>query len=234
MLNLIDNFELGEIPQSLEDLTSVGKAIIKVNNKTAQTLAIIVASGRKYLDLRAWGDWCAEEFGIDNVCYRSHLCKVGEMLNALINNDVVCYKKVFGLAFEKLLSLSRLKVEEVPAFVSDNTPLDNKSREEVRFLVNQFLGIEQAEVKVKQNNLPGFDEAVSAIASLDGNRFKSIIEDSNKAAESTYASLGLLGASMEYYKTTKSYSNENLIAIKSALLDEIENIDNLLNEEITL
>ena len=48
------------------------------------------------------------------------------------------------------------KVEEVPAFVSDNTPLDNKSREEVRFLENQFLGIEQAEVKVKQNNLPGF------------------------------------------------------------------------------
>lgn len=230
MLDLIDNFELGEIPQSLEDLTSVGKAIIKVNNKTAQTLAIIVASGRKYLDLRAWGDWCVEEFGIDNVCYRSHLLKVGEMLNTLINIDVVCYKKIFGLAFEKLLSLSRIKLEELPAFIQDNMPLDMKSREEIRYLVNQHLGVKQVEVKAKQSNLPGFDEAVSAIASLDSHRFKSIIDNHNKAAESIYASLGLLGASMEYYKTTKSYSNENLIAIKSALLDEIDNIDNLLNE----
>ena len=156
MLNLIDNFELGDIPQNLDELTDLGKTIIKVNSKTAQTMAVIIALGKKHPDMKNWAIWCAEEFGIDNVCYRSHLLKVGEMLNALINSDVVCYKKIFGLAFEKLLSFSRLKVEEVPAFVSDNTPLDNKSREEVRFLENQFLGIEQAEVKVKQNNLPGF------------------------------------------------------------------------------
>ena len=234
MLNLIDNFELGDIPQNLNELTELGKTIIKVNSKTAQTMAVIIALGKKHPDMKNWAIWCAEEFGIDNVCYRSHLLKVGEMLNALINSDVVCYKKIFGLAFEKLLSLSRIKLEELPAFVRDNMPLDMKSREEIRYLVNQHLGIQVTEVKTKQSNLPGFDEAVSAIAALDGNRFKSIIDNHNKAAESIYASLGLLGASMEYYKTTKSYSNENLIAIKSALLDEIDNIDNLLNEEISL
>lgn len=231
MLDLIDNFELGEIPQSLEDLTSVGKAIIKVNNKTAQTLAIIVASGRKYLELRAWGDWCAEEFGIDNVCYRSHLCKVGEMLNALLKKDVAYYKILFQQSSDKLLAIARLPIDAIPAFIEDNQPLGPKSREEIRELVSQHLGEEVRKSQAKQGSLPGFDEAVEALASFDGNRFRTIIADEEKASQSLYASLGLLGASMEYYKTTKAYSTETMISIKHALLEEISNIDTLLSAE---
>ena len=92
----IDNIEEGILPESLDELTSTGKIIMKVNAKSAQTMAVIIAAGRNYLqDIRKWSVWCIEEFGIENICYRSHLMKIGEMLNALLKKDVAYYKILF-------------------------------------------------------------------------------------------------------------------------------------------
>lgn len=232
MIQCIDNIEEGILPESLDELTSTGKIIMKVNAKSAQTMAVIIAAGRDHLqDIRKWSIWCIEEFGIENVCYRSHLMKIGEMLNALLKKDVAYYKILFQQSSDKLLAITRLPIDAIPAFIEDNQPLAPKSREEIRELVSLHLGEEVRKSQAKQGALPGFDEAVEALASMDGSRFRTIIADEEKAEQSMYASLGLLGASMEYYKMTKSCSTESLITVKHALLEEISTIDQMLSAE---
>ena len=227
-----DLFAEGLFPENFEELTEFGRALVKVNARVAQTISVIVAVGRGHFgdDLSAWIGWCQDEFSITNASYRCHLRQVGEMLLYLRNGDckIKQFKRIFPLAFDKLLVMTQIPKELLPAFLSHYPELDRMSREEVRAAVSAALGETAPPVAVQQL-LPGFDKALDAIVSIDEGKLLEVAAsprfDTQTALKMSYSGVTLCKASVGYLADHADELDDDMLA---ELAENVEMIRNRL------
>ena len=60
ILQKIDAIAEGRLPEELDELTALGRALFRVNALTAQTLAVVVAGGSAAFgrNIAGWSEWC--------------------------------------------------------------------------------------------------------------------------------------------------------------------------------
>ncbi len=208
----------GEFPQTFEEVTECGRALIRVNLRVTQTLAMIVAAGKEHFGnkLAAWVDWCKDEFGITDASYRCHLSQIGKMLHTLRKNDCFMkqFKRLFKLPNGKLIPLTRLPDEQLPAFLSHYPELETMDRLEVRAAVAAWLG-ESAPAETEQQLLPGFDALLDKLVDLD-DKIMSLAPrlDTVSAFKMSFSGIRLCQASVGYIA-------DHADAIDDEMLDEL-------------
>lgn len=222
---LIDAIAEGKLPESIDELTTLGRALYRVNAKFAQTMAIIVSGGRlafKY-DVSAWVQWCTVDLGIENAAYRCHLLKIGEMLRSLRNSGcgVPQFKKIFELAHDKQLAIARIPFEQLPAFLSHYPGLDAMSREQVRAAVCEYLG--ESTPVAEQPELPGFEAALDKIVDYD---FDKVMEVSNGKSFNTERALKMTYCGITLCLASAKSLTEHIDELPAEAVDELlENLD---------
>ena len=224
--NFQERVAAGDIPEDVAELTAGCKQLLRVNSRVSQTLAVCIAAAYGRLDIKEWVNWCRDELGLDNVSYRSHLAKVGKLLLNLLRDEsaLPTYSRLFDCDLAKLLTLSRVPGDEVVAFVSRNPDLERIGREELRRRVAEWLG-EEVSAAPEQPELPGFEAALAAAASLPAESFADAVKTPEHADQALYSGLGFLAAALEYEKRAETPDVVKLTEIKQELLNEVAEIE---------
>ncbi len=232
----------GELPDSIDELTEYGRAMICVNSRSAQILAIIVSAGRDHFgkDLTRWINWCSFEFKIENAAYRCHLLQIGKMLNGLRKDHcfIKQYKQAIELSTDKLLAISRVPFDRVPAFLSHHLELDTMSREQVRVAVAEYLDETPPTVAhrpaVEQPSLPGFEEALDVILGTDDIK---IMEIANSKDFSIDHALRMSHSGVTLCQASVCYLTDHIAELDPEeidyLLETVDQIRGRLGEAIT-
>jgi len=223
MFKQYEDFAAGNLPQSLDELTQLGRGIVAINAKVRQSLCVIVAIGRdQYIkELGEWARWVEENFNLTGSdrcnCYR-----VGKMLTALNGlNMFKLYKRVFSLDFDKLLQLCRLEVAEIDAFMSQHD-VEGMSRAAVKVAVNVFLGqIDTAAGSGdEQLVLPGFDKTLEWFDGVDALGIARSINTPDISQKSLTVGFGLIDGAINYQINNPSLDLETLQLCRADLLDK--------------
>ncbi|MBP5531579.1 MAG: hypothetical protein J6Y54_06095 [Lentisphaeria bacterium] len=231
VVNFQERIAAGDIPTDAAELTIGCKQLLRVNSRVSQTIAVCVARMYETQDLREWVRWCKDELGLESVSYRSHLAKVGKLLLNLTRSecDLPTYTRLFGADVMKLLALARVPESEVVAFLSHNPDFERISRDELRRRVADWLGEGPGEdAAPEQPELPGFDEMVSDVLAWEPGALVAQVHDADAAGRSRQAGLLFLAAGLEYEKSREIPDVAALQEIKTALLSEVEDIENVI------
>ncbi len=232
--NAIEKIANGELPQNFEALDEVAKSLIRINAKTAQTLAVIVADVRSN-HLRStteWTMWASTTLQLQGA-YLHHLHRIGKLLTGLLQNGSKCcmqyYRRLFNLPFNSLYPLSRLAVDQVGPWLTHYKP-EEMTRENIRDAVAAFLG-ESVEPRSEQPALPGFEDILDDLISIDKEALKTIVKDSDTAKRSLYAGFELLDAAIMYHQRATECDVVLLQTTKKALLSGIDEIEKIIAEK---
>lgn len=235
ILALIERGELTAL--SREDLTLGAQFCLRVSAKTPSVLAVVVAKLRKdhITDVTEWSRYCKETFGLKS-SYLHHIHKVGKYLHSVISYTPAVYSKLFHLAFEKLLSIVQIPVAQIDSFIKLQTkPLAKMTRAEVRAAVNRFLnpeGIAAAPAKAEEQLLlPGFGKWLETADGFEEKSIVRAVDDDDTADRSYRAGCLLLGAALDYQRRQETPDTVMLLNLKTALLDEVQAIENILAQE---
>ncbi len=201
----IDSLGEGNLPERIEELTALGRRVVKIVAASSTALSVIIAHSRvSYLAPADWVKWAKEEFGISG-SYLHHLHAVGKMLlSFLAGDDIRHYRRLFKVDSNKLLALTQLPVADVPNFITINR-VEALSRDEIRALVKKWLGQEAEEGQGKEEILPGFEDLFSFVAKFKDAKeireaFVSRAKDMETAEKFFNTGVCLLGGSLEYLK----------------------------------
>ena len=227
-MNMTDILK-GEIPYSLEEKTMAAKDFLYFSKRIVPVTSLLIASARRdhfENDTASWARWCRENLEMEG-SDRDHRRKIGEMLLDA-RGDTIVYNTLFKLAFDKLLSLTRLKTEEIAAFLSHYAVKD-MTREEVRNAVSQWLNEEVKERSSSTVNIPGLTAALGAISDMTPDALCVRISDPAMANMALNSSLMLLDAGLNFHKTQVK-NVEFLQKLKLELLDEVRELEQTINE----
>lgn len=235
ILALIERGELTAL--SREDLTLGAQFCLRVSAKTPSVLAVVVAKLRKdYItDVTEWSTYCKQNFGLEKA-YLHHIHKVGKYLHSVACDTPKVYITLFHLAYEKQIAITQIPVIEIENFIRQQTkPLAKMPRAEVRAAVNRFLhpeGIPAAPVKQsEQLLLPGFGKWLETADGFEEKSIVRAVDDDDTADRSYRAGCLLLGAALDYHRRQETPDTVMLLNLKTALLDEVQAIENILAQE---
>ena len=187
-VNFQERVASGDIPEDAAEITAGCKQLLRVNSRVSQTVAVCIAKMYEALDLREWVNWCRDELGLDSVSYRSHLAKVGKLLLSLLRDEsaLPTYTRLFECDVMKLLALARVPESEVVSFLSHNPDFERISRDELRRRVAEWLGEEVSQAP-EQPELPGFEAALAAAASLPAESFADAVKTPEHAEQALFS-----------------------------------------------
>ena len=164
--------------------------------------------------------------------------------NFLICRDVLSvtchtpkvYTVLFRLEVYKQLAITQIPVVEIDNFIRQQTkPLAKMTRAEVRAAVNRFLnpeGISAAPAKQsEQLLLPGFGKWLETATGFEAESIVRAVDDDDTADRSYRAGCLLLGAALDYQRRQETPDTVMLLNLKTALLDEVQAIENILAQE---
>lgn len=235
ILALIERGELTAL--SREDLTLGAQFCLRVSAKTPSVLAVVVAKLRKdfITDVTEWSTYCKQNFGLEKA-YLHHIHKVGKYLHSVACDTPKVYITLFNLAYEKQIAITQIPVIEIENFIRQQTkPLAKMPRAEVRAAVNRFLhpeGIPAAPAKAEdQLLLPGFGKWLGTAAEFEPAAIVKVVDDDDTADRSYRAGCLLLGAALDYHRRQETPDTVMLLNLKTALLDEVQAIENILAQE---
>lgn len=217
----LDDVLNGILPQSLEDYTAACGELIKLARRIVPVSALLVASCRRehfFGQRAAWVDWAKEATGLEG-SELHHRRAIGDLLLDARDVHEPSFRRLFELDSRKLLPICQISKDQIVAFLKEYK-VEGMSREEVRDAVKVFLGLTLD--MPRQPKLPGFDEAVEAVSRLDANAMRYAINDPELALKSLAAGMGLLGAAVEFQRSTKKPDVELLVDLRKTLLDEAE------------
>lgn len=226
-----ETFKAGQIPDDLATLSALGKQISCTTRYSVHVLSAIVSKVRRdYFqdNVGEWRTWAEEEFEL-TANYLHHLRRIGDMMLMLLDDEktMAQYKRLWDLDYDRLYSVSQIATvadHQLLPFLSHHPKLVEMSREEVRDAVKRWLG-EPVTERVVQPSLPGFDQAVEAVLSLDEVSLSRAVSNESSATRSMMAGMELLGASLEYHKHAIKIDIEFLGDAKIALLDGVSTIE---------
>ena len=235
ILALIERGELTAL--SREDLTLGAQFCLRVSAKTPSVLAVVVAKLRKdYItDVTEWSTYCKQNFGLES-SYLHHIHRVGKYLHSVTCSTLKVYAVLFHLDFEKLRAVTQIPVIEIENFIRQQTkPLAKMTRAEVRAAVNRFLhpeGIPAAPAKAEEQLLlPGFGKWLETATGFEAESIVRAVDDDDTADRSYRAGCLLLGAALDYQRRQETPDTVMLLNLKTALLDEVQAIENILAQE---
>ena len=193
----------GSIPESLEEKTEAVGAIIRIARRIVPVTSLLIASAR-----------------------RDHFGK--SVTECRENTDL--FETLFALSFDKLISLTRIPPDQIAAFLSHlNGDIRKISRDDLRDEVKRWLGEKVQERKGAANQdqpeLPGFSEAVGAILSMQPQRLLAEVTDDESAKRILDGGFRLVGSALEFKKREEHPDVLFLQTVKTALLQEIEEIE---------
>ena len=226
-MNMTDILK-GEIPSSLEEKTMAAKDFLYFSKRIVPVTALLIASARRdhfENDTASWARWCRENLEMEG-SDRDHRRAIGEMLLDTRDNHHI-YNLLFSLSFDKLYALTRLKIEELPPFLSHYRVKD-MTREEVRDAVAQWNN-EEVKERNTTEDLPGFTAALGALNAMTPDAVCVRVSDPDSANMALAASFRLLGASINYHKTFVR-DVEFLQEMKYELMDEVRKLEEVINE----
>ena len=226
-----ETFKAGQIPDDFATLAAIGKQVSYTANYSVHILSAIVAKVRRdhFQDNASeWVYWAEEEFEL-STSYIHHIRRIGDMMLMLLEDEktIAQYKRLWDLDYDRLYPVSaiaKVASHQLLPFLSHFPSLAEMTREEVRDNVKRWLGEPVAE-RLEQPALPGFDQAVAAVLSLDEEKLKMAVGNKESAKRTLMASLGLLGATLEYHKHSSSVDVELLTGTKMALLEDVATIE---------
>ena len=226
-----ESFKNGQIPDDFTTLSALGKQISCTTRYSVHVLSAIVAKVRRdyFKDSASeWAYWAEEEFEL-STNYVHHLRRIGDMMLMLLDDEknIAQYKRLWDLDYDRLYSISKIATvadHQLLPFLSHFPDLDEMTREEVRDEVKRWLGEPMTE-HIVQPSLPGFEQAVEAVLSLDEEKLRRAVGTKESAKRTLMASLGLLGATLEYHKHASSVDVELLSGTKAALLEDVTTIE---------
>ena len=231
--NMIDMEKLlsGSIPESLEEKTEAAGAIIRIARRIVPVTSLLIASARRDhfgKSVTEWTAWCSENFDLDGA-ERDHRRAIGDLLLAVRENTDL-FETLFALSFDKLISLTRIPPDQIAAFLSHlNGDIRKISRDDLRDEVKRWLGEKVQERKGAANQdqpeLPGFSEAVGAILSMQPQRLLAEVTDDESAKRILDGGFRLVGSALEFKKREEHPDVLFLQTVKTALLQEIEEIE---------
>lgn len=219
----LDDVLNGILPESLEDYTAACGELIKLARRIVPVSALLVASCRRehfFGQRAAWVEWAKEATGLDG-SELHHRRAIGDLLLDTRDVHEPSFRRLFELDSRKLLPICQISKDQIVAFLKEYK-VEGMSREEVRDAVKVFLGLTLD--MPRQPKLPGFDEAVEAVSRLDANAMRYAINDPDLALKSLAAGMGLLGAAVEFQRSTKKPDVELLMDLRKTLLDEAEQV----------
>lgn len=218
----------GQIPVSLEDKTLAASQLLYLSKRIVPITSLLIAAARRDnfdKDLAGWTQWCRESLELEG-SDRDHRRAIGDLLLD-VRDQTAVYNTLFGLAFDKLLVLTRIPGDQIEAFLS-HYDVQSLKRDEVRAAVADWLG-EEVKVKAEQPELPGFSSALEAICAMAPEAICVRVSDETAANNALSAGLGLLGASLAYHKREKK-DLELLQGLKVSLLDEIKELESIISD----
>jgi len=224
----IESISKGDTAIDFETLTVLGKKLFIVNARSVQAMAIVITKGREHFgrDIAGWVAWCRNEFQLHNVSYRSHLRSIGKMLIDLLDVAPTLYRRMFALSVDKLYPLSRLSVDQVKEWLTRYCP-ETMTREDIRDAVAAFLG-EAVTQRADQPALPGFEDILDNVISIDNQTLKTAVKNGEIAKRSFVAGIGLLDAALEYHQHGDDFDPVDLHNIKKALVIGIAEIEKII------
>lgn len=235
-LEILALIERGDLtPLSQEDLTRGAAFCLRVSAKTPSVLAVVVAKLRKdhITDVTEWSRYCEETFGLES-SYLHHIHKVGKCLHSVACHTPKVYTVLFHLELYKLLAITQIPVAQIDSFIKGQTkPLGKMTRAEVRAAVALFLG-RTAALPAKQEAqllLPGFGKWLETATGFEAESIVRAVDDDDTADRSYRAGCLLLGAALDYQRRQETPDTVMLLNLKTALLDEVQAIENILAQE---
>ena len=218
----------GQIPASLEEKTVAAGNLVYLSRRIVPVTSLLIAAARRDnfdRDPAGWTQWCREHMELDG-SDRDHRRAIGDLLLD-VRDQTAVYNTLFGLAFDKLLVLTRIPADQIAAFLSHHN-VKTMNRDDVRTAVAEWLG-EKPREKVETPELPGFTAALEAISSMEPEAICVRVADEAAANHALSAGLGLLGASLAYHKREKK-DVELLQGLRASLLDEVKELEGIISE----
>ena len=219
----------GQIPVSLEDKTKAAGNLLFLSRRIVPVTSLLIAAARRdnfAHDLAGWAQWCRETLDLTG-SDRDHRRAIGDLLLD-VREQTAVYNTLFTLPFDKLLPLTRIVSDQIPAFLSHHD-VRTMGRDEVRMAVAEWLGETPKEKAVETPDLPGFAAALEAISLMEPEAICVRVSDETAAQTALSAGLGLLGASLAYHKREKK-DLELLQGLRASLLDEVKELEALISE----
>ena len=221
----------GRIPEDAVELDQLARDIVAAAGTSTQTLAVIVAVRREQMDTTPqWLRWAAEELGLSG-SYLHHLRKVGDMLLHLATAGSVAaqhYRRVFPLAYNRLIVLARLRGDEIIEFLRANPNLEGRSREELRSLVDAWQGLAKEDRRSRQPSLPGLDlflEFAERNEDKATEIFTAAAATPERAEMCVKTGFRLVAGALANYKAAPAAHLEKLAQIRADLVDELTELD---------
>ena len=233
---LLDKCAAGErLELALDTLEAIGGELCRVNAKIRQTICVIVGDARRlFANDAEWAAWIDRTFKPSNASDRCHLIAVGRLLTGLRDKGdciaLQCYCEIFVLSFQKLLVLTQLPLEQVPAFVSHTPEIAKMDRGQLRNAVAVWLGEAAPATAKVQPLLPGFDEALDAIVAIDEEEIFKISEskgfDQKMALKMSYSGATLCQASIGYIA-------DHIDEVDAEMLDELASAIEMIHSRLS-
>lgn len=232
---LVDRIAEGELPGDFALIEDLAKRLVRINARTAQTLAVIVTNVREnhITSSGEWALWASTTLGLQGA-YLHHIHRIGKLLVGLVKLNTKCsiqhYKRLFALPIDKLYPLSRLAPDQIAGWLSHYTP-EEMSREAIRDVIAAKFG-DTKEPKSIQPSLPGFEQALETLAAISPESFSGTIHDEEKSRTALKTGICVFGAALEFQITRPApeLDVELLATYRTALVDAINDIDEALQK----
>ena len=229
-----ENILAGQIPDGVSEKGSALSGILRLEKISTPVSALLIAGAQKDdfpNDPAGWMRWAVETTGFDK-CEIYHRAQMGKLLLAM-RDQVRIYKTLVSLSGDKLLAISRLRPDQIPAFLSQYD-VAGMDRSGVRRAVARFLGLDMSDIpdNTSAPELPCFD---SALDRLDLATEKELLDDQvapERVRKFLNAGANLLGAYVMQQSRQPVKDIPTLLKLKQALLDQVTEIESMIAEDI--
>ena len=229
-----ENILAGQIPDGVSEKGSALSGILRLEKISTPVSALLIAGAQKDdfpNDPAGWMRWAVETTGFDK-CEIYHRAQMGKLLLAM-RDQVRIYKTLVSLSGDKLLAISRLRPDQIPAFLSQYD-VAGMDRSGVRRAVARFLGLDMSDIpdNTSAPELPCFD---SALDRLDLATEKELLDDQvapDRVRKFLNAGANLLGAYVMQQSRQPVKDIPTLLKLKQALLDQVTEIESMIAEDI--
>ncbi|MDD3119139.1 MAG: hypothetical protein PHQ27_08180 [Victivallales bacterium] len=216
-VNIMDCVRGGRLPAALEDKTRwLGWAVTATAVLPVVTSILLAAVRRDHFagNVAGWVEWAATGFHLTGA-YRDHLRAVGEMMLDLREQPEV-YDRLYRLAHDKLLAISRLPRRDVARFLAAY-PVAKMDRDAVRAAVNLVLGQTET-TPSRPAGRPGLEDAIDSLIAGNAASLAAMRATApTRSREMIRIGFGLVGTAAEYLMSAAAPDTATIAAVSAQL-----------------
>lgn len=219
----------GKLPESNELLLDAALVLAALGRKVHPLIGMVCARAKDTFSVSEYAT-LIEALDISS-SHASHMVKVGRMmLYFQSEGPEEVFKRLLICDFDKLLSISRLERRDVVRFLKIHK-IESMTREQVRDEVNRVLGLNVRGNSDNKKVQIDLFEALDAICAIDAGDFDALGRSEKFTAETAKkfkdASIGMLDATIEFWKGSEQLDVGQLLELEQMLRYEIDELEKL-------